>query len=141
MEEVWKVVPNVPVELWASSLGRVRRWYRCRWLYLYQWTTKRGYLRINVRLNEKRFGSTVHALVAMAFHGPRPPGAQCRHINTIKKDNRAENLQWGSPRENSRDSYCIGKSGQSTLKRRNRMRVDFAITMRNAQALRNHQVL
>ena len=46
----------------------------------------------------------VHILVATAFHGPRPPGGVCRHLNDVVSDNRAMNLSWGTASENQLDS-------------------------------------
>lgn len=45
----------------------------------------------------------VHTVVATAFHGPRPPGLQCRHLNDNPRDNRPDNLAWGTPTENMAD--------------------------------------
>lgn len=46
----------------------------------------------------------VHQIVAEAFLGPRPEGCVCRHLNDIKKDNRRENLAWGTPADNLADA-------------------------------------
>ena len=42
----------------------------------------------------------VHRLVCEAFCGPPPEGAVCMHLNEDSTDNRAENLQWGTQKEN-----------------------------------------
>ncbi|MGP6177856.1 NUMOD4 domain-containing protein [Microbacterium sp. A196] len=49
-----------------------------------------------VRLYGPQGGKTlaVHRLVARAFHGEPPAGANAKHINRIKADNRADNLEW-----------------------------------------------
>ena len=44
-----------------------------------------------------------HVLVCLAFHGPRPPGQQVRHLDGDKTNNRASNLRWGTLRENKDD--------------------------------------
>lgn len=50
---------------------------------------------------------TCHTLVCTAFHGPRPDGFQCDHINGIPTDNRACNLQWVTPAENIRRAKLL----------------------------------
>ncbi len=42
----------------------------------------------------------VGALICEAFHGPRPKGAVCMHLNEDARDNRPENLAWGTQKEN-----------------------------------------
>jgi len=45
----------------------------------------------------------VHDLILRAFHGARPHGLVCRHLNGNKFDNRAGNLRWGTYEENGND--------------------------------------
>lgn len=55
-----------------------------------------------VCLGRKREYS-LHALVALAFHGPRPPGMDVCHNNGDRFDNRAVNLRYATRGENVRD--------------------------------------
>lgn len=48
-----------------------------------------------------------HVLVCSTFHGPRPEGYQCDHINGNIFDWRADNLQWVTPYENRRRARYI----------------------------------
>lgn len=48
-----------------------------------------------------------HYLICNAFHGPRPDGYECDHINGIHTDNRACNLQWVTPAENIRRAILL----------------------------------
>lgn len=50
----------------------------------------------------------VGAAVLMAFVEPRPKGHQCCHGNGDYRDNRLENLRWGSPADNSLDALKHG---------------------------------
>ncbi len=53
---------------------------------------------------------TVHAarIVATAFHGPAPsPTHQVNHKNGIRNDDRAENLEWATPSENTRHRFDV----------------------------------
>ena len=43
-----------------------------------------------------------HKLVCTAFHGPRPDGYECDHLNGNHLDWTADNLQWVTPEENRR---------------------------------------
>ena len=61
----------------------------------------------------------VHNLVAAAFIGKRPRGMVIRHLNSNPKDNRAENLVYGSYAENENDKILNGtydmRCGGATL--------------------------
>lgn len=59
----------------------------------------------------------LHHIVLEAFVGPRPPGMQCRHLNGNSLDNRLENLQWGTARE---DNYDRVRHGTHQHSRRTR---------------------
>ncbi len=52
---------------------------------------------------------TVHSLVALAFHGPRPEGLEVRHLNGDPTDNRPENLRYGTHAENMQDKVAHGR--------------------------------
>lgn len=58
----------------------------------------------------KKFQKTrlVHQLVLEAFVGPRPQGMECRHKSGDAGDNNLENLEYGTPLENSGDKYRHG---------------------------------
>lgn len=46
----------------------------------------------------------VARLMLEAFVGPRPfPGAVARHLNDQERDDRLDNLAWGTPKQNSED--------------------------------------
>jgi len=46
----------------------------------------------------------VHVLVALTFHGERPPGQEVCHINEDKRDNWSRNLMYDTT-ENNRKAY------------------------------------
>ncbi len=56
----------------------------------------------------KKYAKTVHQLVATAFICPRPVGMVCRHWDGNPKNNRADNLCWGTPSDNERDKIRHG---------------------------------
>lgn len=45
----------------------------------------------------------VHRVVLEAFVGPCPDGMECRHLDGNPRNNRLENLKWGTPVENASD--------------------------------------
>lgn len=74
-----------------------------------------GYLRVRLTIRGKRFNAGVHRLVCQAFHGPKPtPSHEVRHLNGSRRDNRAENLAWGTRVDNAadRDAHGTTASGE-----------------------------
>ena len=60
-----------------------------------------GYLLVSLYAGGKQKNHTVHRLVCEAFHENPDNKPQVNHINEIKTDNRASNLEWATARENS----------------------------------------
>lgn len=56
----------------------------------------------------KPVSKTVHALVALAFLGPRPDGHEVRHGPNGKSDNRASQLCYGTHKQNEEDKLRDG---------------------------------
>lgn len=94
--EEWRVVPG-HADYEVSSLGRVRSWKRGYGALLKCAPDSAGYPRV-VLDSASRYN--VHRLVAAAFIGPCPEGKEVDHVNTVRADNRAENLQYLTRREN-----------------------------------------
>lgn len=67
-----------------------------------------GYLTITIWESGRPRTRYVHRLVAEAFIGPCPEGMQVRHLNGDHRDNRAENLCYGTPAENAADKVRHG---------------------------------
>lgn len=60
------------------------------------------YVRVDLRLNGKRRQPYVHTLVAFAFlEDPEDDEAQVHHIDGDPTNNRAENLEWLTPKEHA----------------------------------------
>ena len=111
-EEIWKPIKDFEGYYEVSNIGRVRS-------LNYKRTGKekiltniedyKGYLEVVLTKNGKRKQFKVHRLVAEAFI-PNPENKPCiDHINTIKSDNRVENLRWVTYKENSNNEKTLEK--------------------------------
>lgn len=88
----------------VSSLGRI--WSaRGRGKFIRPAKTQYGHLMV---VPQRRKNRLVHRLVAEAFIGPRPEGADIRHLNGVHTDNRAVNLAYGTRTENIMDAIAHG---------------------------------
>ena len=67
-----------------------------------------GYLICSLMVNGIQKTVPVHTIVLDAFVGPRPPRMECRHKDGTRKNNRLDNLCWGTKTENQRDRIVHG---------------------------------
>ena len=118
MPETWKPIPGMPYE--ASSCGRIRSRARVvthmhagrlvrtarpgKVLSMSYMTFNGQPSYVTVKCNGRT--EYVHRLVAMAWHAASfRPDSEVNHINGNRRDNRPENLEWVTHRENIRHSY------------------------------------
>lgn len=103
--EIFKDIPGYEGMYQVSNLGCVKsleRKGKTKGRILKQ-RKRNGYFRVNFSVKQVHKTFQVHQLVAMAFLNHNPCGFELvvDHINNIKTDNRLENLQLISVRENT----------------------------------------
>lgn len=101
--EIWKEIESHP-DYKISNMGRVSG-KRVNFL---KPCLFRGYPKVFLQKDGRFSRKTIHSLVLAAFISPRPRGHVSRHKNGIKTDNRAENLEWGTQKQNMQDKYQHG---------------------------------
>lgn len=83
--------------------------------YLKTFFSKGGYVRVKLNYGDRSKKVMVHRLVALAFvNNPDPEHKiQVDHINRNRADNRAENLQWVTAKENSQ--LAVERGSKDTM--------------------------
>lgn len=104
MTEEWRDIPGYEGLYQASNYGRIKS-------LNYKRTGKEqllkpskescGYLQVRLYRDGKPKWYKVHRLVWEAFNGPISEGMQINHINEDKTDNRLENCNLMTPKENT----------------------------------------
>lgn len=105
MKEEWKNIVGYEGLYEVSNLGNIisleNKSNHKKVKYLKCSKTKSGYLRAYLYKNKKRKCYMLHRLVALAFI-PNPHNLpQINHIDGNKKNNKVENLEWCTQRDNN----------------------------------------
>lgn len=107
MSEVWKPVLGYEDRYMVSDQGRVFSMFSSHprsGCILQPKKKARGYLTVTLYKDGRKREAQIHALVCEAFHGPKPEGNETLHRNGKSNDNRADNLRWGTHKENAEDA-------------------------------------
>lgn len=95
-----------PTRYFVSRSGKICNEY---FHILKPGTTMKGYQKIGVFIGNKSKPVTIHKIVAWTYHRDQwRPGYDVDHLNGIKTDNRADNLEWVSRKTNIRRAYATG---------------------------------
>lgn len=110
--EEWRKIPGFDSKYEASSMGRVRsRDYKRTGeiRIMHPAKDRKGYLR-TVLLDKNGRSKTVkvHRIIAATFIANVEKFPQVNHKNGIKTDNRVENLEWVTNRENAEHAIRNG---------------------------------
>lgn len=113
-DEAWSPVVGIPgyeVSTWGRfaslRVGRRRIMRGSR--------HEKGYVTVHFRADvgsEKTVPKLAHCVVMEAFVGPCPQGMVVRHLDGDRRNNRLDNLRYGTRRENHADRYRHGTDPQ-----------------------------
>lgn len=145
MTEEWRAVTGAS-RYEVSSIGRVRclrsnHWVRQHDVPFFKSASldSAGYPQTGLVLDDgRKVTRKIHLLVATAFHGDRPTGAQCNHKDGVKANSIATNLEWLSVADNCRHAWATGlhKSMRATAHPHAKLTYEQADTIRQRYAAR-----
>lgn len=115
MKEIWKPIKGYELSHLISNFGRIKtlsRKVKCRFGYriireriIYNNKKLLSYNIVQLKRNGERFPA--HRLVAIAFIENPENKPHVNHIDGNKGNNRVDNLEWCTPRENELHSYRV----------------------------------
>jgi NUMOD4 motif/HNH endonuclease len=122
--EVWKDVPGYEGFYQASTLGRIKSLGRVfirsdgkrmtlRERILKPSIAPNGY-KMCVLCRDAKWYATVHSVVALTFHGERPPEMEVCHNDGVKINCMPSNLRYGTKVSNAADKILHGTIQRGT---------------------------
>lgn len=104
-KEIWLPLIGYEERYLISDSGRVYNRLKNDYSYL---ENRGGYMYLSISCNGKKVRFRVHRLVGVLFIPNPESKPQINHINGIKADNRVENLEWSTSKENIRHAVSTG---------------------------------
>ena len=106
MVEIWSSVPGFD-RYFVSNQGRVASKKGDSYVPLKLHQTSGGYHKVRLSRSGKRHEFKVHRLICLVFLGPAN-GLQVNHLNAKKTDNRLENLEYVTDKQNKAHARSMG---------------------------------
>ena len=106
MDEIWKKIEGYD-RYEISNFGSVRSKYGKNLIYLKKQEDSRGYIWVGLRTKGKTKYNSIHKLVALHFLGKIPENMQINHMDGDSKNNKVNNLEYVSMRENINHRYAL----------------------------------
>ena len=128
MEEIWKDIKDYAGLYQVSNFGRVKALEKKRLCNQFGGfciskekimkfgIDKNGYYLINLSKNNKTSTKRVSRIVAETFISNPDNFPQVNHINGIKTDNNASNLEWCTDNENKKHAFRTGLKSHIGIK-------------------------
>lgn len=117
-------------------------------IYLKKVKHKDGYFFVHLSYPQKTKVKSVHKIVVESFLGPVPKGLCINHINGIKTDNRLENLEVVTYKQNiehawktglSKPKYGVGSGATISFDKIKKIRKDYEKGMSQADLVRKYK--
>lgn len=126
-EEIWKDVVGWEDRYEVSNFGNVKSKsylkhtknmhgpmsFQTKPKFMKQTVNACGYLTIDLRKDKKRATGIIHRLVAMAFLANETNLPIVNHIDSDRKNNCANNLEWCTQQHNVQHSYDSGSNSNA----------------------------
>lgn len=119
MAEEWLPIKGYEGLYEVSSLGRVKslNFGRTSVPKLLRQTLRGEYLSVTLYRDKSHSKESVHRLVASAFHLNEDNLPQVNHLDEDKLNNRADNLEWATAKENANHGTAIQRSAAKKSKK------------------------
>ena len=115
--EVWQEIPGTNKMYYASTEGRIKSCMGYEAAIMKPWKNDKGYLRVELQVNNNRVNKLVSHLVAATFLiQPKEIDMQLHHKDTNKQNNRVSNLEWLTPQQHRGKNKKIDAAREAARK-------------------------
>ena len=115
--EVWQEIPGTNKMYYASTEGRIKSCMGYEAAIMKPWKNDKGYLRVELQVNNNRVNKLVSHLVAATFlMPPKEIDMQLHHKDTNKQNNRVSNLEWLTPQQHREEHKKIDAAREAARK-------------------------
>jgi hypothetical protein len=125
--EIWKDIVGYDGAYKVSSLGKIKSYKKDVPIILKPGKDKDGYLQVSLSKNGKASMRKIHRKVTETFINNTFNKKCVNHINGIKGDNRVENLEWCTHKENTQHALNNGLRKSRMLLYENEMINDYLL--------------